>query len=134
MKQYSNIKLKSVEWYKSIKSIEFEPLEDLELIKVHNKGDKIFFKFLGIFPIKIGEYSENRYTTKSNRDDSYTLDYLLKHHYNVVYRDLKLYQKAVVRVNKDNSYPRFYFDTNEEAEKFLEELKEKCEKCQNKLF
>jgi hypothetical protein len=134
MKQYSNIKLKSAEWYKSIKAIEFTPLEDLELIKVHNKNEKMFFKFLGIFPIKIGEYSENTYTTKSNRSESHTLDYILRNYYNVVYRNLKLYRKAFVKVYPKDGSSYFYFDTNEEAEEFLEDLKEKCGKCQNKLY
>lgn len=138
--------------YKNVTSISFIPITELEresyfIKKIHSKGDKVVKKFLGIkvfertceedeyyisFPHP--NYWENcelngtvSKIKKEILHDTYSCN-------NIIWKDMNLYMKAKVCISYTQGMPIYkYFDSNEKAEKYAQEIKEKCEKVGNFL-
>lgn len=146
-KEYHAYTLNGEAQYKNVTSISFTPLTELEkesyfIKKNHSKGDKVVKKFLGI---KISEKTceEDEYFIRLRPSFSYrentlngTVSKIKKEmrdnpfiYSNIIWKGLNLYTKARVCVVYAKEFPtNKYFETNEKAEKYLQEIKEKCEK------
>lgn len=151
-KEYHAYTLNGEAQYKNVTSISFTPITELDresyfIKKIHSKGDKVVKKFLGI---KVFErtFAEDEYFMSLRHSFSYK-KYTLKGtisviekamhdnpfvYSNIIWKDDKLYTKARVCIVYVKDIPtNEYFDSNEMAEKYLQELKEKCEKVGNFL-
>ena len=126
--------LKSREYYRGIKSIEFEPLKikDFSDKLVYRKGDIITKKRLFKKP-KYITVTEDLYKCNGNLVNAKEL---LNTYWYVKYNEEKdfFYYPAEVTIHFDDRGACHKFDTNEEAEEFVKYLKEKCAKCGNELL
>lgn len=151
-KEYHSYTLKSYTQYKNVTSISFTPITELDsdsyaIKKTHSKGDKVVKKFLGIkvfertcaedeyFMSLRHSFSYKKYTLKGTIND---IEKAMHDNpfvdSNIIWKDDKLYTKARVCIVYVKDIPtNEYFDSNENAEKYLQELKEKCEKVGNFL-
>lgn len=136
---YKAIKAEGNAWYKTIKSVEFKPLKEIEEMEVAVPKGKIFWwRLFGLIPLipiraKCDLYESNflivRFVGLKEAFET-------KYQYQEVFlKDNIVYSKARVYVycteNRNNEYR--YFETNEEAMKYFEDIKEKCSKCGNPL-
>jgi hypothetical protein len=127
--------LKSREYYRKITSIEFEPLrlKDFSDILVYKKGSIRKKKRLFRKP-KYITVTEDLY------DDGYSLvnvkGLLNTYNYNIRYNEEKKFfyypSKVTIRSTAGDTYHKF--DTDEEANAFINDLKDKCKKCGNELL
>lgn len=151
-KEYHAYTLSSETQYKNVTSISFTPITELDrdsydIEKIHSKGDKVVKKILGI---KIFERTceEDEYFMNLRPSFSYinytlkgTISHIKKEmcenpfvYRNIIWKGLNLYTKARVCVVYEKDIPtNEYFESNEMAEKYLQEIKEKCEKVGNFL-
>lgn len=151
-KEYHAYTLNGEAQYKNVTSISFIPITELEresyfIKKIHSKGDKVVKKFLGIkvfertceedeyFMSLRHSFFYKKYTLKGTisdieramHDDPFIFS-------NIILKDDKLYTKARVCIVYVKDIPtNEYFDSNEKAEKYVQEIKEKCEKVGNFL-
>jgi hypothetical protein len=138
--KYKRQQLKSSEYYGSVIDISFYPEYELYPRKVASKGDPIYERrgFLGIKKIKVGEIDADRYdfydsAVYHSSNYNKTLDELGLEESRVV-RDNKLYRKAKVVITTKKGTESSWFNTNEDAIEFLEDVKTKCGQCGNKLL
>lgn len=127
---------KSKEYYKSIRSIKVEPLKvrDLSKYLVRKKGDVITKKRFFRTP-KITIITEDLYKCHEGAlcdAKSFANSYF----FNTLYNEEGgfFYSPAMVTVNFEKRNDVYKFDTNEEMENFVRDLKSKCEKCDNELL
>ena len=138
--KYKAQQLKSSEYYSSVVDVSFYPEYELFPKKVASKGDPIYERhgFFGMKKIKVGEIEADRYDFYDPavyHSSSYnkTLAELGLEESRVV-RDNKLYRKAKVVVTTQKGSNSTWFNTNEDAIEFLEDVKTKCGQCGNKLL
>ena len=133
-KELKPMALKSREYYRSITSINFEPVEikDYSNKLVYRKGDTMIKKRLFRKP-KVITVTEDLY-----KDDGCLVNAkeLLKSHWTIRYNEEKgiFYRPAEVTVHSKELTKSHKFNSNEEAEAFIKGLKEKCAKCGNELL
>lgn len=151
-KEYHAYTLQGAAKYKNIMSVSFTPLTEMDrdtyfVKKIHSKGDKIIKKFLGV-KISERDCEEDEYYI-SFQHPNYCRNYELNgtiskikkemlhdiySYNNIIWKGMNLYIKAKVCISYTEEMPIYkYFDSNEKAEKYLQEIKEKCEKVGNFL-
>lgn len=127
------IEYKSEAYYKSINSLSFTPVQIVDVKVKHLKGELISRK--KIFGITYGV----KYAT----EDLYKIDgcYGLynKKEYARYYRlsidkNGNFIRRAKVHVGIPNNSTDFRFDTDEEAIDFINNIKNKCQICGNRLM
>ena len=122
---------KSAAYYKSITGIEFVPTSFVDIQPKYRKGDLI--RRVKIFGYVIKE----RY---AECDLYETYDGLVDVKRYAEYRNIRVDQngnlyrpaKVVVEFTKTNEYN--HFDSDEEALTFINDLRNKCNSCDNKLM
>lgn len=144
IKDYSYYSLKSENSYRDIVEIQFIPksiIKELVVEKIHNKGDIVKKKLFG-FTIFSRECLENEYRLSFS-----------KHHYEGTQEEIfdkisgkfntnqifwlndKIYHKAEMRYRHDGCLTQYRnFLTDEECEREVKKLKEKCEEVGNYLI
>lgn len=124
---------KSKSYYKSITEIAYTPVHiyDKQYL-VHKKGEVETTKFLGItfykkvFDDDIYSLNGDEYT-KSEIINSQAIPKFIN--------DGVVGKKAEVKVTlKDNVKEYFYFDSNEKAKEFIEDLITECKLCGNEIY
>lgn len=138
-KTYAPIRLEGGALYKSIKSISFTPVMELEKMKVAVPKGKIYFwKLWGLIPLIPLRANEDLYESKNLICRYANLKLAAETKYRYSHYFLKgetVYQMAEVDVYcsdwNNNMHKRF--TTNSEAMKFFEDIKEKCKKHNNYL-
>ena len=127
--------LKSREYYRGIKSIEFEPLKikDFSDKLVYRKGDirteKRFFKKPKYITVTEDLYKYDGHLVNAK-------ELLNTYCWSIKYNEEKdfFYYPAEVLIRFDDRNVCHKFDTDEEAEEFVKYLREKCAKCGNELL
>ena len=144
MKTYQPIKVEGKVFYENIKSMEFTPLKEIGGIELAVPRGKLYYwKLFGLIPLiplraKHNLYKDEcplrlcRFTTVKNA--LFNLYHFWEDDW-VVRIGYKIYYKARVDVYCNNAYNNMHakFNTNEDAMKYFEDLKMKCEKCGNYL-
>lgn len=137
---YKAQQLKSSEYYSSVVDVSFYPESELPVEKVASKGDPIYRDcgFLGLKREKVGEVEEDLYDYYDPYEYSThrkkPLHELESREYHRVVRNGKLYRNSKVEIVNKKGTNTTWFDTNEDAAEFLEEVKVKCGQCGNKLL
>ena len=132
--------------YKDIEAIEFTPVKEVKMTKVVEKGQRKFWKWLGIIPIIPYKAKSDRYHI-SERDSwllsckSSTIDEIkqriennFRHYF--FSKDNKLFEQAEVRIkyyNPHRNYEYKYFNSNHQAMDYFNLVKSKCEEVGNEL-
>ena len=119
--------LKGKDYYSNIRSIRFEPIEKYDVTPYHKKGEKKVTKFLG-FVLSEQTFEEDLYKYYGNL---YTSEELVKKLEYLFIMGGEVYKKAIVTVDGSRCW---YFETNAEAEDFIETLKRNCKKAGNPLL
>ena len=126
--------LKSREYYRSITTIDFEPVEikDFSDKLVYKKGDTMIKRRL-FHKHKILEVTEDLYKIGN---DIVNANELLQSYWTIRYNKDKniFYCPAEVTIFSKENKNCHKFDTNEEAEDFIRDLREKCKRCGNELI
>lgn len=136
---YKTIKVEGNAWYKTIKSVEFKPLKEIEEMEVVVPKGKIFWwRLFGLIPLipiraKCDLYEANFLIVRFvGLEEAFETKYQYQE---VFLKDNIVYSKARVYIysteNRNDEYR--YFETNEEAMKYFEHIKEKCQECGNHL-
>ena len=126
---------KSKSYYKSITEIAYTPvyIYDKQYL-LHKKGEVETTKFLGItfykkvFDDDIYSLNGDEYT-KSEIINSQAIPKFIK--------DGVVSKKAEVKVTSNNNgknFEYFYFDSNEKAKEFIEDLMTECKLCGNEIY
>ena len=133
-KELKPVALKSKEYYRGITSIKFTPVE------IKDFSDKLAYK-KGDVRVKKRLFGKPRYITvtedlyRSNGSLVNAKDFLYGHwstHYN---EEKKIfYYPAEVGICVHGKCEFHKFETNEEAELFIKDLRAKCAKCGNELL
>ena len=142
MNDYKEFSLESSAWFRTIKAITFTPTKEVNVTKRYSKGDKKYWKLFGLIPLFSYVVKDDLYTTfeiglniRSNklytlkdiqRESWYPLDF---NNDGKLYRLAKVYISTIDRSNSRNKY----FESNEEAMKFINDLKIKCKEVGNEL-
>ena len=143
MESYNPIKVKGAAFYKSIKSISFEPIEKIEELKVAvPKGKWFFWKLFGLIPLIPKHAKEDLYKVVGDGvicrfqpiKKAHNLEYAYHHSFlnekeKTVYDEAKVVISCLDYRNDETKY----FTTNEEAKKYFDDVKNKCEECGNDL-
>ena len=140
-KEYKLQELKSSEYYSHVTSLTFKPEYELEPKKEVSKGDPIY-KTSWFKSVKVGEEEEDLYSlwdmefgSSHYAHSPVPLRKLASRDAHRVVHGNKVYRQAVVKIGKKSGYTEDnWFNTNEEAIEFLEDVKSKCNQCGNKLL
>lgn len=134
MKTYNSFEINSSTTYKDVSKVSFKPLYEIEVIKKHSKGEKLFWKWLGIIPLIPYTVKKDLYTN-INSNDLLTLEEMTQIGFYLFTRDDKLFRKAEVCVeyisNRNTDY--WHFESNEKAIEFIDNLKKRCNEVGNEL-
>ena len=139
--KYKAQQLKSSEYYTGVIDVRFTPEVEIPLEITVKKGDPIY-EYRGFFGrkrVQVGEEQENKFRI-SDPDDyhsyySQTLSSLESKRYHRIARNGKLYRQSKVTVSQKNgASDTTWFNTNDEAVSYLEDVKSKCSQCGNKLL
>lgn len=134
---YKKQELKSSEYYSSVVDVSFTPSYELFPRLEHKKGDPIY-EVYWFRKKKVGEYDNNYYTLYDSEYGSvYTprpIEELASTDYHRVVINGRVYRMARVCITTKSGGKSHWFDTNEEASEYLEEIKTKCGQCGNKLL
>lgn len=118
--------LRGKDYYSNIRGIRFEPIKKYDVALYYKKGEKKVTKFLG-FVLSEQTFEEDLYKRYGNL---YTSEELVEKVGYLFIMGGEIYEKAAVTV--DDKCWRF--ETNAEAEDFIETLKRNCEKAGNPLL
>ena len=137
-KEYKAQELKSSEYYSNLIGLEFRPEYQLPIEKRVSKGDPIY-ETVWFKRKKVGEEKEDLYYFYDSEGDNHysplPLERFISRSAHRIVRDNKLLRQAeVVITKKSGSTECRWFNTNEEAATFLEDVKSKCNQCGNKLL
>ena len=119
--------------YKDISSVQFTPVSEVEIQKMYNKGDWRFWKWLGLIPLIPYKVREDLYKSES-WDGLKSLKKGKASDWRWFIKDGKIYRRASVyieRISGSNGYERF--NSNEEATKFIQNLRDRCRETGNDL-
>jgi hypothetical protein len=140
--KYKAQQLKSSEYYTGIIDVSFIPESEIPIELKARKGDPVY-EYRGLFGnkrVQVGEYQEDKFSISDTEDyHSYccgeTLGNLESSRYHRIVRDGKLYRQAkVTATQKNGKSDTIWFNTNDDAINYLEEVKNKCSQCGNKLL
>lgn len=116
-------------YYRGIKSVKFVPRKMVPFELANHSGDTFSLKFLGITLFK-KTYKENLYwygtVKRTLKEIADTSRYFF-------IENEAIYKMAYVCIYGEHGSETKHFYTNEEAMKFLQEFKAKCEKSGNLL-
>lgn len=139
--QYKAQQLKSSEYYTGVIDVRFTPEVEIPIERITKKGDPIYeyHGFFGNKKVQVGEYQEDKFCLKDPEDYhsyySQTLSSLESNRYHRIARNGKLYrQSKVIVTQKNGASDTTWFNTNDEAVSYLEDVKSKCSQCGNKLL
>ena len=125
---------KSKAYYQEVTSVEVKPVEEYHppYKLLYRKGDTIVKKRLFRDPI----YSTAETDIYDYWGERLTPQELTRRIGGIHYDEEKnsFYIRALVKVVRNGFDSHFYFDTNEEAKRFVMDLKEKCKACGNELL
>lgn len=124
--------------YRDITSISFTPIEEVKMNVKFRKGDKRFWRLLHCFPIfsyKVNSdlYESDHWVGVRTFEDAFkSLNNENGHHFK---RNGKIYKKAIVKIKRPHSFDMWkYFDSNESAMKYVDDVKKRCCEVGNNLF
>lgn len=143
---FERVALTSDAKYKDIEAIDFTPVEEVKMTKVVEKGQRKFWKWLGIIPIIPYKVKSDKYHI-SERDSwllsckSSTIEEIKwrienNHRHYFFSKDNKLFKQAEVRIkyyNPHRNYEYEYFNANYQAMNYFNTVKSKCEEVGNEL-
>ena len=120
--------------YKDIEAIEFTPVKEVKMTKVAEKGQRKFWKWLGI--IHISERDSWFLSCKSSTIDEIKqrIENNFRHYF--FSKDNKLFEQAEVGIkyyNPHRNYEYKYFNSNHQAMDYFNLVKSKCEEVGNEL-
>ena len=139
--RYKEQTLKSSEYYANVVNVSFVPEFELpELKKVVSKGDPIYER-RGLFRrrmVEIGKEDNDRYDFHDPKHYYWgywkTLEELADIGQHRIAKKGKIYRQSKVTVATKSGTDTNWFNTNEDAMKFMEDVKSKCSSCGNKLL
>lgn len=143
METYNPIKIEYNTFYKSIRSISFEPMRKIEKMKVAvPKGKWFFWKIFGLIPLIPKRAKEDLYKVGWGEalfrfqplKKAYNLNYgywdaFLNENEKTVYHKAKVVISCLDYRNDETKC----FTTNKEAKKYFDDVKNKCKNCGNDL-
>lgn len=138
--QYKAQQLKSSEYYTGVIDVRFTPEVEIPMERTTKKGDPIYeyHGFFGNKKVQVGEYQEDKFCLQDPEDYHScigTLSSLESKRYHRIARNGKLYRQSKVTVaQKNGASDTTWFNTNDEAVCYLEDVKSKCSQCGNKLL
>lgn len=134
-----NKSYKSEAYYKSIVGLEFEPLKITHRQPKFLKGQLI--KRKSIFGFKLSEkYAEEDlyeiidYRGYESKKSLVNKEEYANFHHLAITENGDFAYKAKVHIHIPNNSSHYSFNTDNEAIEFLNDLKEKCMKCGNRLM
>ena len=130
--KYKAQQLKSSEYYTGVIDVRFTPEVEIHIERTTKKGDPIYeyHGFFGNKKVQVGEYQEDYHSYCSG-----TLSSLESSRYHRISRNGRLYRQSKVTVTQKNgASDTIWFNTNDEAVSYLEDVKSKCSQCGNKLL
>ena len=132
MEKYAKSTYYSKSYYEKITQIVFEPLSEVKLELHKRKGESKSLKLFGM------EFFKKTFDEDTYYYDGYkkTLNEIAENPYNhMTIIDGKLYNKSrVILYFSPNGCSYAYFNTNDEAKEYIDDIKEKCKECGNLLF
>ena len=131
---YDSFELNSKALYKEITKISFSPKKMVNIIKKYNKGDKIWWKWLGFIPIFHYKAYNDLYECAYWGYGLKTIEELCEYFSHSIIEEDKIFIQAMVEVKTTKGYLDKYFDTNEEAVNYIDTLKKHCKEVGNDLF
>ena len=144
METYNPIKVEGTAFYKSIKSISFEPMTKIEEMKVAvPKGKWFFWKLFGLIPLIPKRAKEDLYKVGWGEALCRFQPIERAHELNYAYWDsfLNKKEKTVYHTAKVKIFCLDYmnditkcFKTNQEAKKYFDNVRNKCKECGNDLM
>lgn len=133
MEKYTKSTYYSKGYYEKITKIAFDPLSEVKLELYKRKGESKSLKLFGMEFFK-KTFDEDIYYYNG---DKMTLKEITASLYNhmTTFDGCKLYHQARVILYFTNDSPIYsYFNTNDEAKEYIDDIKEKCKECGNLLF
>lgn len=143
---FERVALTSNAKYKDIETINFTPVKEVKMTKIVEKGQRKFWKWLGIIPIIPYKAKCDRFhiderdcwllSCKSSTIDEikWRIENNNRHYF--FDKDGKLFEQAEVRIkyyNPQRSYEHKYFNANYQAMEYFNLVKSKCEEVGNEL-
>ena len=133
MNNYNSFEIKSNAIYREIVSVSFTPVKEVNITRKFKKGDWRFWKWLGFIPlipykVKLDLYKSQKWeglkTIENAEKDSYYLFSIGD----------KLFHEGQVKIKFiDGNSDYEYFKSNEEATKFIDDIKRRCMEVGNEL-
>ena len=134
MNNYSSLNLKSKAEYKDIKGVYFYPLREIKSELKYRKGDLRFWKWLWIIPLIPYKVREDLHKSRY-WDGLKTLDKAVQDSWHNYCRiGDKVYEQAkvtVYHIAQNTEY--LHFNSNEEAMRYVDDLKIRCKEVGNEL-
>lgn len=133
MNNYSSFEIKSNAKYREIVSVSFTPVIEVNITRKYKKGDWRFWKWLGFIPLI--PYKVRRDMYKSwEWEGLKSIENAEKNSYYLFAVDGKLFHKGQVRIKYVNGSSDWeYFKSNEEATRFIDNIKKRCMEAGNEL-
>lgn len=133
-KTYSEFSVTSNAKYKDISSITFTPIKEIEAKLVIHKGDLVWWKLFGIIPILPYKARKNIYYLQGEPFKMSFYQIKRRYYYSSFESGDKVYRMARVVINNIVGSTQYeHFLSNEEAIKFIDDLKSKCKEAGNEL-
>jgi len=133
MNNYNSFEIKSNAKYRDIVSVSFTPVKEVKITRKYKKGDWRFWKWLGFIPLIPYKVKRDLYKSceweglksiKNAEENSYFLFSIGN----------KLFREGNVGIKYANSSSDWeYFKSNEEATKFVDNIKKRCMEAGNEL-
>lgn len=128
-------RLQGISKYKDIREIRFTPVKKIKVTKCYTKGQRRFWKWLGLIPLipyKVKndlfkkEYTSGFHTLEKINNDIWEDSFI---------KDEEIYIKAKVRIFyiSETSSETITFERNEDALNYIDDLKIKCKESGNQL-
>lgn len=133
MNNYNSFEIKSNAKYREIVSVSFTPVKEVKVTRKYKKGDWRFWKWLGFIPLI-------PYKVKRDLYKSYewyglnSIENVAENSYHLFTIGDKLFHKGRVRIKYVNGgFEWEDFKSNEEATKFIDNIKKRCMEVGNEL-
>jgi hypothetical protein len=133
MNNYSSFEIKSNAKYREIVSVSFTPVTEVNITRKYKKGDWRFWKWLGFIPLI--PYKVRRDLYKSYKWEGLkSIENAEKDSYYLFAVGDKLFNEGQVKIKYVNGNSDWeYFKSNEEATKFIDNIKKRCMEAGNEL-
>ena len=133
MNNYNSFEIKSNAIYREIVSVSFTPVKEVNITRKFKKGDWRFWKWLGFIPLIPYKVRHDLY--KSYKWEGLkTIENAEKDSYYLFSIGDKLFHEGQVKIKFiDGNSDYEYFKSNEEATKFIDDIKRRCMEVGNEL-